>query len=299
MNHKVVVGVDLGGTKIMAGLLSRSGRVLGRPVKVPTGASEPPQAIMGRICQSVEGALAAANKPFSVVEGIGVGVPGPLDIKGGVFLDPIQLRTLHNFPIRRAMEERFDVPVAVNNDANCFVLAESRFGAATGAGTVIGFTLGTGFGCGIVIGQHIHIGATETAGEIWFSPYKASFIEDYVSGRGLTGSYRELSGEEADPPQILEAAREGCPEALKAWAVFGKDLAYAVAWSINILDPDVVVLGGSLARGFEFFSPAMEESLRSHITGVPSEKTRVVRAKLGDSAGFVGAACLVLGKGSG
>ncbi len=294
MSDRIIVGVDVGGTKIMSGVLDSRGQVLAEPMKVPTGTEHPAQVIMGRLYQSVEAALSAAGRSLGEVEGIGIGVPGPLRIKEGVFIDPIQLPTLHNFPIRRAVQEHYSLPVAVNNDANCFVLAESLFGAAAGAETVLGFTLGTGFGCGIVINRQLRLGATETAGEIWFSPYKDSFIEDYVSGRGLQRSYRELTGKHATPPDILEAATSGESNALRSWEIFGQDLAYALAWSINLLDPDVVVLGGSLNRGFEFFSPAMEEYLRQHITGVPSQRTRIVPARLGDSAGFIGAACLIM-----
>lgn len=294
MSHKIIVGVDVGGTKIMTGLLDRNGGVAADPVKAPTGTSDPPDAIMGRLYESVEKALSAGGKSLDEVMGIGIGVPGPLNIKEGVFLNPIQLKTLHNFPIRRVVQEHYNVPVVVNNDANCFVLAESFFGAGADAETVLGFTLGTGFGCGIVVGKRIYLGATETAGEIWFSPYGESFIEEYVSGRGLQRAYRELSGKDATPPEILEAAEQGEPDALRTWGIFGEDLGYAVAWSINILDPDIVVLGGSLTRGFDFFATAMERYLRQHITPVPSQRTRVVPAKLGDSAGFIGAACLLL-----
>ncbi len=294
MKKQLVIGVDVGGTKILTGVLDGQGRVLGEPVKVPTGAERPAEAIMGRLYRSVEKALSAAGKSLADVAAIGIGVPGPLKIREGVFIDPIKLKTLHGFPIRRAAAEHFNLPVEVNNDANCFVLAESFFGAAAGAETVLGFTLGTGFGCGIIVNKQVHIGATETGGEIWFSPYKESFIENSVSGRGLQRNYRELTGKESTPPEILERATEGEKEALKAWEVFGQDLAYAIAWSINTLDPDVVILGGSLVRGFEFFAPAMEEYLRKHICSAPAAKTRVVPAKLGDSAGFIGAACLVI-----
>ncbi len=294
VSNKVIVGVDVGGTKIMTGVMNRRGEVVGEPVKVATGASDAADVIVARLYQSVEEALSAAGKSLGDVMGIGIGVPGPLDIKNGVFLNPIQLKTLHNFAIRRVVQEHYDVPIVVNNDANCFVLAESFFGAGSHAEVVLGFTLGTGFGCGIVVNKRIYLGATETGGEIWFSPYKESFIEDYVSGRGLQRTYRELTGRDAAPPQILEAATRGEAEALGAWEIFGEDLAYAVAWSINLLDPDIVILGGSLNRGFQFFAPAMERYLRPHITRVPSQKTCVVPAKLGESAGFIGAACLLL-----
>ncbi len=294
MSDKVIVGVDVGGTKIMTGVMNRQGKIVGEPVRVPTGTEDAPDAIMGRLYESVEKALVAAGESLTEVVGIGIGVPGPLNIKDGIFLDPLQLPTLHDFPIRRVVEEHFNLPVIVNNDANCFVLAESFFGAGADAEIVLGFTLGTGFGCGIAINKKIYLGATETAGEIWLSPYKESFIEEYVSGRGLQRTYRDLTGKNAAPPQILEAAVHGEAVALKAWEIFGEDLTYAIAWSINTLDPDIVILGGSLTLGFEFFAPAVEKHLRQHVTPVPAEKTRVVPAKLGESAGFIGAASLLL-----
>ena len=295
MSDKIIIGVDVGGTKILTGLLSGSGELIAEPVKVPTGTQDPPEAILNRLYGSIDAALSAVGRSLGDVAGIGIGVPGPLNIKEGVFLDPLQLPTLHNFPIRRTVREHYQLPVAVNNDANCFVLAESFVGAGAGCRSVLGFTLGTGFGCGIVIDKKLRLGATETAGEIWFSPYKESFIEEYVSGRGLERTYRELSGENSAPPEILELARQGKADAITAWEEFGKDLAYAIAWSVNILDPEIVVLGGSLTLGLDLFGPAMEEHLRRQVTPVPSEKTSVVPAQLGKSAGFIGAACLILG----
>lgn len=297
MAEKIIVGMDVGGTKIMTGLLTHQGKVIGQPVRLPTGTQDPPDVIVGRLYHSIERALSAAGKTTGEVAGIGIGVPGPLNIKDGVFLDPLQLPTLHGFPLRQTVREHYGLPVAVNNDANCFVLAESFFGAGVGAAAVLGFTLGTGFGCGIVIDRRIYLGATETAGEIWFSPYQDSFIEEYVSGRGLQRSYRNLTGSDSSPPHILEAAERGESEALQTWEIFGRDLAYALAWSINILDPNVVVLGGSLSLGFEFFAPAMERYLRRHVTPVPSARTPVVPGKLGESAGLIGAACLILESG--
>ena len=104
------------------------------------------------------------------------------------------------------------------------------------------------------------------------------------------------TGEEKSAKDIAELARNCDESALKTWEIFGENLAHAMAWGINVLDPGIVVVGGSIADAMDLFSPAMEKFLRKHICPVPAEKTKIVKAKLGGHAGFIGAACLVLQK---
>jgi len=181
MTGKAVVGVDVGGTKIMTGVISSEGKILGEPSNIPTGQHDPNGVIVRRIHQSIDKVLEDADITLDGIQGIGLGVPGPLDIKNGVILDPFQLPTLHNYPLRQAIQEHYNVHVYMNNDANCFLLGESYFGAGKGRRIVLGFTLGTGLGSAIVIDGKLLLGATETAGEVWFAPYKDEFIEEYIS----------------------------------------------------------------------------------------------------------------------
>lgn len=296
MIKKAVVGVDVGGSKIITGVLTQEGKILGKPINIPTGGQDPSEVIVNRIHQSIEKALKTAGITFDNIQGIGLGVPGPLDIKNGVVLDPWQLPTMNNFPLRQVIQTRYQVPVYMNNDANCFLLGESYFGAGVGLEIVFGLTLGTGLGAAIVIDGKLLLGATETAGEVWFSPYKDEFIEAYVSGRGITRTYKKLTGKEKSSLEIAELGHLGEAEAVTTWEEFGTDLAYCIAWYVNILDPDIVILGGSIANAMDLFSPAMEKYLRQHICPIPATKTKVTRAALEDSAGFIGAACLVLQK---
>ena len=137
-------------------------------------------------------------------------------------------------------------------------------------------------------------GATGTAGEVWTSPYQEGIMEDYISGAGVSKIYKSISGNEKSSLEIYQMAECGDADALQTWAEFGTHLAVPLAWAINIIDPEIVVLGGSIAAAHAFFKDTMEVNLRKRICSVPAEKTKVVLAQLGDYAGFIGAACLLL-----
>jgi glucokinase len=293
MKDALALGIDIGGTKILIGIIDSTGRVVGEPKKIATNASEPAGKIVDNIFQAIEEILKATSISLEQLSGIGIGMPGPLDIKNGIVLTPGQLPTFHSYPLMMAFKERYSIPVYMNNDANCYVLGESFFGTGRGFDIVLGFTLGTGLGCGIVINQKIFLGATETAGEVWTSPFQNEIMEETVSGRGLQRIYRNKAGKGLTPKEILQFAEANDALALQAWSEFGEYLAHCIAWTVNVIDPNVVVLGGSLSKGFKYFSPAMEAYLRKWINPVPAQKLKVSRAVLEDIGGMVGAACLV------
>ncbi len=155
MKQKYYLGIDLGGTKIISGVTNKKGKLLSNPVKVSTLADEPPEYIINRMIESVELTLKNANLTIDSISCIGIGSPGPLDIENGVILNTPNLPTLNNYPVRDKIEDILKVKVLINNDANCFVLGESLFGAGKNSQIVFGVTLGTGFGSGIVINKRI------------------------------------------------------------------------------------------------------------------------------------------------
>ena len=293
-NNKIFIGIDLGGTKIMTGAINSDGKVLGLPVKVATEGNDTAENIMKRITDSVDKVIRDLNLTINDVNGIGIGSTGPLDIKTGQILECPQLPNMHFFNLADAVRGYFGVPIKINNDANCFMLGESIFGAASYIKSVAGFTLGTGIGCAIVHDKKIWNGFTGTAAEIWTSPYKDGIIEDFVSGAGVKKIYKTISGIEKSPVEIYKLACESNREALQTWNEFGEHLAVPLSWTINIVDPEVLVLGGSIMAAYPFFQNAMEEKLKKFICSLPAQKTKIVLAQLGDNAGFIGAACLML-----
>jgi glucokinase len=182
----------------------------------------------------------------------------------------------------------------MDNDANALLLGESVWGAGRGYRTTLGFTLGTGLGCAIVIDKKLFTGANGMAGEIWPSPDREGTIEDIVSGRGVSSLYQKLTGRIKTAREISLLARVGDNDAVESWNIFGKSLAFALSWCINLIDPDIVILGGSIANSSELFYDSMESNLKPLICPVPASKTKVVMAELGNNAGFIGSAALVL-----
>ena len=286
------IGVDLGGTKIMTGVIDRGGKIISEPVKIPTGAENPPETIIERIAESIYNALKTSQISIESIRTIGIGSPGPLDIKKGMILEAPNLPTLRNFPLKAKIEEIFKKEVRINNDANCFVLAEALFGAGKGEAIVFGVTLGTGFGSGIVMNGKIYNGATGTAAEIWPCPYKDGRFEDYNSGKGVKAIYRSLTGEKLSPLKIQQKAREKSENALKTWREYGKDLGISLSYIVNVLDPGVIIIGGSISKAHEFFIDFLTQNLKENITKAPAENLKIKLAELGDYAGLIGAAAL-------
>jgi len=129
MTRKTILGVDLGGTKIMSGIVTPKGEVPGKPCTILTGGKDPEKVIINRIFHSIEKALSNARLKITDISGIGIGATGPLDMKKGLILECPFLPTLNNFPIRKTIHERFDIPVFLDNDANCLILGECYFGS--------------------------------------------------------------------------------------------------------------------------------------------------------------------------
>ena len=297
LENEILIGVDFGGTKILTGAMTEKGQVLCEPIKVPTNGHEEGGRIIKRLTDSIDDVLRKIGTSINDVGGIGLGVTGPLDIKNGIILECPQLPTLHHFALKETVEKYFGRPVFMNNDANCLIYGETLFGSGIGKNNVVGFTLGTGLGCATILDKKIFAGSTESAGEVWPSPYGDGTIEDLVCGAGVSKIYKKISGEEKSALDIASLAEKGDVNALSTWQEFGRHLSVAIAWTINVIDPEIVILGGSISNAFKFFAPSMESNLRRHVCPIPAEKTKVVCARLGSNAGFIGAASLAIGRG--
>jgi glucokinase len=291
--NKVIIGIDIGGTKIKVGAVAENGVVVGVPVTVATRAADPQGVIVERICATITAVMEQNCLNKEAIVGVGMGVTGPLDVKNGKILQCPNLPTMDFFPLRDAVAQFSGLHVVMNNDANAMILGESIWGAGSGHETIVGVTLGTGFGCAVVLRQKLVMGATETAGEIWTSPYQSGIIEDVVSGSGISKIYRELTGTNASAAEIAQYARQGDAQAMVTWQRFGKAVAFALSWMVNLIDPDIVLMGGSITHAMDLFMPTLESEFRKYICPVPAEKTRILKAQLGDNAGFIGAAALV------
>jgi len=290
-------GIDLGGTKI-------EGVVLGATdapdplcrIRVPTEADRGYRHVFGRIAELVRAMEAEVG---TAPARLGIGTPGVLDPQNSTMKNS-NTTCLIGQPLQRDLEAELGVPVALANDANCFALAEARLGAGRGAATAFGVILGTGVGGGVVVGQRALYGCQGIAGE-WghnlLEPQgpecycgRRGCVETILSGPFLERFYAECSGERRPLPEIA-ARRANDPHAAatmeRLTAYFGR----AIASVINILDPDVVVLGGGVSNIDLLYDEGVRETAQ-HVFNNRLE-TRIVKNELGDSAGVFGAAMLV------
>ena len=292
------IGIDLGGTKIEGIALSDGGAEVARR-RVATPRDYP--ALLDALEEMVREIERAAGAPGSV----GVGIPGAIVPETGLVKNANSI-WLNGQPLGRDLERRLGRPVRLMNDANCFALSEAADGAAAGAGMVFGVILGTGVGGGLVVGGRCHDGVNLIAGEWghnplpWLTPDeypgpdcycgKRGCVESFLSGPGFEQDFRERAGRALPSREIVRAAAAGVPDAAAAMARYHDRLARALASLINVLDPDVIVLGGGMSN-----IPGLAEdtfALLPRYVFSDTIATRVVRHRHGDSSGVRGAAWL-------
>lgn len=290
----IMIGIDMGGTKIEALALAGDGRELYRErVPTPRAYRETLAAVGGLVSR----AEAAAGGPASV----GVGIPGIISGLTGLVKNA-NSTWLIGHALDRDLEALLDRPVRMSNDANCFALSEAVDGAGRGAGVVFGAILGTGVGGGIVVDGRVLTGAQGIAGEWGHNPMpgetggrpcycgRRGCVETWLSGPGLAADHREAGGRALDGPAIVAGAAAGDAACRGSLERYVDRLGRALAVVVNILDPDVVVLGGGLSN-IPGLADAAEAALGPHV--FTDAVTTPVRGNVhGDSSGVRGAAWL-------
>lgn len=292
---KYAIGFDIGGTKIHTVIAEWDKNFLGarKLPKVLTSRRAQVESKKDRkkFFQEIVAKIELAVKEVGEknVERIGVGVAGPLS-KDKVILNPANI-PFHNFPILRRLASRFSIPLYVDNDANCFAWGEYLFGAGRNASSIVGITLGTGVGGGIVLdcrGNPLlwdgnYGGAAEVGNIILDGEHDFEY---------LCSSHAQYLWKGKDPRIIEDEARRGDKKAQEAYRIFGFWLGVGIANIVNVIEPEMIVIGGSLSKAWDVFYKAMEKSSRTYILSTQAKKTKIVRAKLGDDAGALGAAYL-------
>jgi Transcriptional regulator/sugar kinase len=289
--QRVRIGIDIGGTNMRAAIVDTKGQILGQTLSIATNARLQKEIIIDNLITMIH-SLISSHKNIEI-EGIGIGCTGPVDSKRGIILDVCNLPTLNYFHLNEVLEKEFGCVVKLDNDANAFTLGEALWGAGKNASSVLGLTLGTGLGCAIVTNGKIWHGKNDCACEIWTSPYKNGIIEDYVSGNAVSNLYGKKTGETLTSYQVAVMARHNEKAALDVWHDFSKDLAYAIAWCVNMFDPEIIVLGGSLVKSYDLFGQETDALFRNYVCKPLQKNLKLVIASLGDDSGVVGAASLL------
>lgn len=316
--HRYIVGVDLGGTNIVVGAMSADGLHHHTMRSMPTGAELGAEGVGDRIVEMIEEVILDTSQKMNATRddfiGVGVGAPGPLDRERGLVVVAPNLGW-RNFPLRDHIGERLNLPVTLDNDANCATVGEWWQGAARGGNTVIGVTIGTGIGGGLIIDGKLFHGASDVAGEIGHTTIDLNgrhckcgnygCLEAYASGPAIATRAREVLVRE-ETASLLPSIVGGRLEAITAETVYkaaqkgdavaseivkdtARYLGVGIANLLNIINADVVVVAGGVTQAGDALFVPLRAEVRRRAFRPAVDATRIVPGELPGTAGVVGA----------
>lgn len=286
------IGVDLGGTKVAAGIVTDEGSIAARLEQHTTVASE--DALLAQLDALVEELQAGVD-----IAALGFGIPSRIDQRRGRAVASVNV-PLMNVDFRDRMRKRHGLPVAIDNDGNAAAIAEWHTGAARGANHIVMLTLGTGVGGGLILGGVPYRGATGSGAELGHIVVEVDgppcrcggrgHLESFATGLAADALARDRIGPESNAHDLVRRAREGEAEALELLAGIGRYLGAAIATFVNALEPELIVIGGGFGEAAgEFLLGSAREVIAQDALPPGRDTLRIVEAQLGADAGVIGA----------
>ena len=249
MPSKTIIGVDLGGTKVSIGKVEDKHIAKHSSTNITTHGQE--KQILSEIISAIEEVFDQS------VVGIGIGVPSVIDVEKGIVYTVQNIPSWKEVPLKDILENHFERPTYVNNDANCFAVGEKHFGKGMAFKNLVGVTLGTGLGAGIIVDNRLYSGPNCGAGEFGSISYKDQIVEYYCSGQFFV-KVHGIKGQ-----LVYDKAKKGDKKALEIFEEYGNHLGEAIKTILFAVDPDAIILGGSVCESYPFFKEAMWEQLRT------------------------------------
>ncbi len=313
---KLVIGVDLGGTKINTGIVDERGRII-KSIKVPTLAKEGPYPVIERIKKSIYDVLKEANIKLEDISGIGIISPGPIDSDKGLVINPSNLPGWDHIPIVNLLKEEFKLPVMLDNDANAAALAEYLFGSGRGLKNFIYITVSTGIGGGVIIDGKLYRGTNSNAAEVGHMTIdyngpkcncgNIGCFEAFASGTGLARFAKEavkegrstlikkLAGEnEITAQHVFEAAIQKDSVALELVDKEAFYLGVGISNIITFANPERIAIGGGVSKQWDMFYDKMMETIKERTLKPMIDVCQIVKSELKDDIGILGAAAIIL-----
>ena len=309
--NTTVLAADLGGTNLRMAVVSSDGGILHR-VRKKTPESRSRDDIVAAIRDSAGECIEAVQG--TEIMAIGIAVPATMDFYGGILKNSPQLPSLNGLNLAEALKADFDFPVVTDNDATSAAVGENWLGATSGFENSLCITLGTGVGGGLIMHNEPYRGNSGTAGEIGHVCVEpegfpcgcgsCGCVEQYASAIGVGNLFLRLKDgygdsilkdiERPTPLDVFDAANNSDALALEIYRRFGIYLGIALAGLINVLNPDVIVIGGGVSAAWDLFIGHARSEIQKRAFREPAEHAKLVRAKLGDDAGILGVALLAL-----
>ncbi len=298
-----VVGVDLGGTKVELGLVSPDDRIVDRR-RIPTNPQDGAAQLVSRIGQAVDELKTSLPRSQSIAA-LGICSPGPVDPAAGMLIDPPNLQGLHNTPLRTLLETDLKLPVVLEHDANAAALGDFHFGAGRDAEDMAFIVVGTGVGAAIIVDGQLYRGRHGAAGEIGHvtldrngelcSCGNRGCVETFISGPWLGRRYanaRQLPTDGIGGADVAALASQGDEAAGQVLADAGEALGTAVATMAMIVDVDLYVMGGSVAKAGDLLLEPARQAVPRHSFASVGSRVRIVATELGDDGPVLGCAWL-------
>ena len=310
------IGIDVGGTNVKIALVNNNGEIVYSNT-VPTYANMGYEYTVNNIKDAIKNLMIETKTSKNDIEGIGFDFPGQVDCKTGVVKLAPNIPGWVNIPIGKMIEDEFGIPTRIDNDVRCAALAELKFGAGVGCQNFVCITVGTGIGSGLVINGKLVRGAANAAGEIGHiklqmkdgplcgcgdygcleafasGPAIVAMAQEYIKG-GKSAKFREMaSGGEITPYIVAKAAEEGDPVAKRIFDIVGEYIGIGLTSVINLLNPEKVIVGGGVAECGELLLAPIRKTIKERAMTVAGSSVEIVSAKLGNTAGVVGASMLI------
>ncbi len=267
----------MGGTNVRAGMVSdnKLNKIISKRINS-----------QGSVDEVVEQLFSLGDELISnEVTSIGIGVPGLINTEEKMVYDVVNIPSWKKIPLQKLMEERYNIPVYVENDANCFALGEFYFGKGKDHTSMIGLTIGTGLGSGIIINKKLYAGKNGGAGEFGMIQYLDQTCEYYASGQFFENVYR-MNGE-----NVFKNAKEGNAVAINMYEEMGTHLGNAIKMMLYALDVELIILGGSVRYAFPYFSTTMWNQIKTFAFQKVLQRLKIEVSEL-ENSGILGAAAL-------
>lgn len=277
MNDKKIIGIDLGATNIRGGLVNGSHLTKINSKRINSKGSV--EEVLSDVFDIIDGLI------DKEVAAIGIGVPSVVDVGKGIVYDVQHIPSWKEVYLKNIIEEKYQIPVLVNNDANCFAIGEYYFGKGSGSQNMIGLAIGTGLGAGIIINHHLFAGPNCGAGEFGMVDYLDHCYEYYASGQFFQNVY------DTDGQEVFEKARAGDGQARQWYAEMGTHLGNAIKMIMYTYDASLIIFGGSVRFAYLFFQETMWQRIHTFAFRKSIEKLRIEISEL-ENSGILGAAGL-------
>ena len=320
MNTEVVFAADLGGTHLRTAVVDRDGNIYQRQ-KQETPQSEQPNKIVQKLVEEFHECETSVSDHGGSISAISIAVPGTVNVAEGLVITAPNLKALDDFQLGAALTSELGQRVILENDANAAAIGEWWRGAGRGFQTLICVTLGTGVGGGIILEGKLWRGADGSAGEIGHIGVEPDAgivcgcgspgcLEVYASAPGIARMMHEARASHLNSPadtggsdkisnddqltakQIFDAGRDGDELALQVFDRMGRYLGIGLASVINLLNPELIVIGGGVSNAFDLFEKSMRQEIKARAFPVPARRAKIVKGECGDDAGLLGAARL-------